>query len=96
LIIYLTASAAPFPLSLQYCTVGGGAEKGEDVREEALLFEPLTWLEAGIFFEFATRTAGGTEEERKEWEELGKDRVDRYWESKKGWRERVERWNGGQ
>ena len=80
---------------MQYATVGGGGEQVEALMEEALLFEPLTWLEAGIFFEFATVTGGGSEEERSRWEELGKDRIGRYWESKKGWSVRVEKFKRG-
>ena len=51
----------------------------EQVLAEMKLFEPLTWLEAGIFFLFAAK---GDPTQLDRWEELAFNRLDNYSASK--------------
>jgi len=51
----------------------------EQVLAEMKLFEPLTWLEAGIFFLFAAK---GDPTQLDRWEELAINRLDNYSASK--------------
>ena len=51
----------------------------EQVLAEMKLFEPLTWLEAGIFFLFAAK---GDPTQLDRWEELALNRLDNYSASK--------------
>ena len=56
-----------------------GSAQIEQVLAEMKLFEPLTWLEAGIFFLFAAK---GDPTQLDRWEELALNRLDNYSASK--------------
>ncbi|GMH90114.1 hypothetical protein TrST_g1870 [Triparma strigata] len=73
-------------------------ELTELLVEEATLFEPVTWLEAGVFFLYAIGEGRDdlTNKEIVEWEkemeELAKDRIGEYMRAVEGWEGRVEEW----
>mmetsp|Transcript_19993 Transcript_19993/g.57408 ORF Transcript_19993/g.57408 Transcript_19993/m.57408 type:complete len:154 (+) Transcript_19993:11-472(+) len=55
------------------------SDQVEQVLAEMKLFEPLTWLEAGIFFLFAAK---GDPTQLDRWENLALDRLENYTASK--------------
>mmetsp|Transcript_44380 Transcript_44380/g.135280 ORF Transcript_44380/g.135280 Transcript_44380/m.135280 type:complete len:430 (-) Transcript_44380:164-1453(-) len=59
---------------------------------EADLFEPLTWLEAGIFFLFAAKGDPG---QMQRWEGLAIDRLQNYMMRKDEFRTNVAKWRRG-
>ena len=75
-----------------------GAEEAKLLVEEAKLFEPVTWLEAGVFFLFAIGEGreGLEGAENEQWEAdmeaLARDRLGEYASCVEGWESKVEEW----
>jgi ethanolamine kinase len=66
----------------EYCRAAGLDEsKMQDIEEETKLFEPLTWLEAAIFFALVLVLEPSDSDDMKQWEALLLDRWMRYLDS---------------
>lgn len=62
-----------------YCESAGlGESVMREIEVETRVFEPLTWLEAAVFFALLLVTEAMEEEERNTWEKLLIDRWERY------------------
>ena len=78
----------------------GGGSSSKLLVQEAKLFEPVTWLEAGVFFLFAIGEGreGLDKAENDKWEAemeaLARDRIGEYAKCVDGWEGRVEEWRG--
>ena len=59
----------------EYCRAAGLDEsRMQDIEEETKLFEPLTWLEAAVFFALVLVLEPSDSDDMKQWESLLLDR----------------------
>ena len=66
----------------EYCRAAGLDEsRMQDIEEETKLFEPLTWLEAAVFFALVLVLEPSDSDDAKQWESLLLDRWMRYLDS---------------
>lgn len=99
--IFRTGQGSREANMVDFCTSylnGSGGAEAKLLVEEAKLFEPVTWLEAGVFFLFAIGEGRegleGAENEQweAEMEALARDRVGEYASCVEGWESGVEEW----